>query len=198
MKKNKYRSLTKDEISYLKEFFKDSLDYSSVKIYNRVYLPVFHPKNGAMAPDGNIYIRGNCYRDNYGSADTPEHLRAFFLHEMLHVWQKQNNVMNLLKESISENLKHNFNYNAAYNYKLESDKDFVDYGMEQQASILEDYYMLVKTGSLSRRMLNDSNVENIDELYKKVLSNFLQDPKYVRRCKKSPSGKAYLKRKPNI
>ena len=199
MKKKTARHLTEDEITFLKEYFDDTIDYSKVKVYNKQYMPIIHPEDGAIAPNGNIYMRGVTYRDDYMSDDTPLHTRSTFLHEMVHVWQKENKVLNLLYEACKENLKHKFNYNAAYHYVLEEGKDLVNYGMEQQASIIQDYFVMKNTEGYMPHRLKNENVTKDEAmaLYESVLQNFLENPAYAQKCKKSITGKRYMKMRRN-
>lgn len=166
------RRLTQGEIALAKTLFKDSIDYDSVRIHDKKYV-FFQPNNSGMTPNGEIYISGkSTYKDDYSKAS--EHMKAFFLHEMTHVWQYQNKVLDPVAEAMKENVKHKFNYAAAYPYEIDVKKDLTDYGMEQQASIVEHYYLISK----GRRDPGRAGGYG----YKKVLKKFLDDPKYARRA----------------
>ncbi len=133
------RKLTASEIELAKIVFKDQLDYDKIKIHNKKFI-FFQPDNSGMAPNGDIYIVGCCYSDDYGKADNGA--KKFFIHEMTHVWQKQNKILDPILEAVKEQIKHKFNYAQAYCYKIEGEQDFLSFGMEQQASIVEEYYAL--------------------------------------------------------
>lgn len=196
MKKKPARHLTENEIKFLKTYFEDTIDYKKVKVHNKQYMPIIHPEDGAIAPNGNIYMRGTAYSDDYTSTDTSLSLRSTFLHEMVHVWQHENKVLNLFYEGAKEHIKHKFNYNAAYHYTLEDGKDLINYGMEQQASIVQDYFML-KHGqtALSDRVQNEDikTKEDAMPLYESVLKNFLKNPAYAQECKRNFTGKRQMK-----
>ncbi len=166
------RRLTQGEIALAKTMFRDSIDYDTVRIHDKKYV-FFQPNNSGMTPNGEIYISGkSTYKDDYSTAS--EHMKAFFLHEMTHVWQYQNKLLDPVAEAMKENIKHNFNYAAAYPYEIDVKKDLTDYGMEQQASIVEHYY-LIKQGLRSAG-------HSGKDAYETVLKNFLDDPTYARRA----------------
>ena len=144
--KGKWRALTTDEINLAESVFRDSIDYSQVRIYNKKFF-LFQPKNVAMAPNGNIYFhpKGGLYSDNF--ADT--NLKGLFIHEMTHVWQYQQGVNVALKAM----------FNRTYSYTLTPGKPLTSYGIEQQGAIVRDYY----------RLQNDSASGPMIELYKQAI-----------------------------
>ncbi len=197
MKEWKTRSLTEGELDYLKPYFKDSLDYDKIKVHNKRYF-IFHNKNGGLVLGNNIYLDGKGAIDDFSKSDVTPFKRGFLLHEVTHVWQKQNKVMNLPFEFVNEMLSNKFNYLAAYKCKLEADKDFVDYGLEQQPTILQHYHVLKELMASEPDKTSDLHKkrEGAIEKYEAVLQNFLDDPNYAKKCQRSFTGKAYLKRRP--
>ena len=137
------RSLTQEEIQLAKSLFKDSVRYEKVKIYNAKYVG-FQEDESGMTPFGEMWIVGiDTYRENYGIVEV--RLQAFFIHEMVHVWQYQNNVLSVADSAIENIITYgpsSHNYQKAYEYKLEPHKDLMDYRMEQQGAIMENYYRL--------------------------------------------------------
>jgi len=198
--KQDYRHLTEKEIAFLKPWFKDTIDYENVKIHSRPYLPGgLQSDYTAMAPNGHLYMPDTLYREDYTAPDVSLSLKSTFLHEMTHVWQFKNNVLNPILEAAKESMKHKFNYNAAYDYVLEKGKDLVNYGMEQQASIVQDYFLLKNDKCRIPGHLKKNGIKTIPEakaLYESVLKNFLKDPSYPQNCKRDITGKAFLKGKP--
>ncbi|TVQ83486.1 MAG: hypothetical protein EA357_06105 [Micavibrio sp.] len=198
-----YRRLNDRETAFLKRWFGDTIDYENVKVHSRPYLPAgLQSEHTAMAPNGHIYMNGSTYAEDYTDLKTPVSTLSVFLHEMVHVWQLKNNVLNPIVEAAKETLKHKFDYNAAYRYKLEKGKDLINYGMEQQASIVQDYFMMKNLPLHLPRRLKMDGIKSRDqalELYESVLKNFLKDPSYPRKCKRDITGKAYYtpkKRRP--
>jgi hypothetical protein len=173
------RPLTQGEITLAKTVFGDSIDYAAVKVHDRKY-SFLQPAGVAMAPNGHIYMN-DIYRDDY-AADA--HRVGTFIHEMTHVWQFQNKVLNPLHSGAALMLKHKFNYGSCYAYKLDGGKDLLDYNMEQQASIVEDYFQLRHQGRYNWQgsCANDAAATpDRMALYEKVLEKFLKNPAYPRK-----------------
>jgi hypothetical protein len=175
------RALTDGEIALAKTVFGDALDYKAIKVHDSKFIG-FHPEGTAMAPNGNLYMYG-CYHADYSklAADGGQSL---FIHEMTHVWQHQNKVLNPMVEAVKLNFRHKFNYGAAYAYALDAKKDLLEYNMEQQASIVEDYFVLRTEGRPSRyaHAANKDGEAKLRALYEAVLKNFLADPAYGRKA----------------
>jgi len=172
------RKLTPGEIAMARLVYKDSLDYDSITVSDERFAPLQSPGT-AMAPNGHLYMYG-CYRADY-SAGNLQH-KTLFIHEMGHVWQKQNRVLNPIITFVKLNLTHKFNYAAAYAYTLEPGKDLLAYNMEQQASIIEEYFELVHGGHNSRyaKCRNNLSADGKKTLYAQVLEKFLKNPSYPR------------------
>lgn len=183
----KPRPLTSGEISLARTVFGDSIDYASVSVSEEKYI-FFQPSGTAMAPNGNLYMHG-CYCDDYAAGDALT--RGFFIHEMTHVWQFQNKILDPVKAAFELSLKHKFNYLASYDFILDEKKDLVDYGMEQQASIVQAYYMMVHggAGGYTGNCMNQCTDDERLGLCEKVLRNFLADPAYARQGKFPGKGK---------
>ena len=161
------RHLTTGEIKLARQVFGNSVDYAVVKIHDKPH-SFLQSKNSAMAPNGEIYTRG-CFSADYSKEDV--FARSFFIHEMAHVWQYQNKILHPIASALALQLKHKFNYTASYNFNLDKSKDLIDYGMEQQASIIQEYFLL-KNFSISEADVS---------LHEKVLKKFLDNPAYARR-----------------
>jgi hypothetical protein len=172
------RPLTQNEIALAQKIFGHALDYKRIKIHRKSLLP-FLPQNTAMAPNHHIYMPGRLYCPDY--ALSPPHLQALFIHEMAHVWQHQNKVLHVFGSFLKETVKHKFNYAAAYDYTLKQNRDLTHYGLEQQARIIEDYFLLTEFA------YNRCGFALCD--YEAVLKNFLANPAYCKR-------KSYFKSSP--
>lgn len=173
------RKLTKGEITLAKTVFGDSIDYGDVRIHNGKFM-FWHPKGTGMAPEGNLYMYG-CYSDDYAKGGAEE--RAHFIHEMAHVWQFQNRILDPVETAIELNLRHPFNYLAAYDYKMDGKKDLLAYNMEQQATIIQDYFLLVRENHWrdSGRCKNREDEATRLAFYEKTLEKFLKNPSYAKR-----------------
>src|SRR5262249_40606910 len=67
------------------------------------------------------------------------------------------------------------NYERAYAYDLDGHRDLLDYGMEQQASIVQDYFLL-QHDNRPQSLTDSSHASR----YRDVLAAFLADPGYAR------------------
>lgn len=169
------RKLTSAEIALATSLFKDSINYSLVKVHDHVYVE-FQPDNSGMTPNGEIFASKGAYRKDYG-IEKPD-FRAFFLHEMTHVWQYQNNILHVKTSAILETLYQFGDYDKAYFYTLSNEKGLIEYNIEQQASIVQDYYLVVKCGlNFSDRVQNGGTKEDKKNLLKRVMGDFITDPK---------------------
>jgi hypothetical protein len=167
------RGLTPRERVLLQPLFRESLDYDAVRVIHGRFIP-FQPATRYMSPEGNIYAPGALYREDFADPAVSADLRAIFVHEMLHVWQHQSG-MNLLAAGVGEYLKLGGAYERAYAYVLAAERDLLDYGLEQQASIVQDFFLLA-TGRAAHRAVGGGDVT----LFRAVLGRFLGDPRYAR------------------
>ena len=178
------RPLTDGEIKLAKTLFGDSIDYALVRVLDQPTSSL-QGKNTAMVAGNDIYMH-NCYREDYSKASSFG--RCLFIHEMTHIWQGQNKVLNQVLAVLELNLKHRFNYSAAYFFALDGNKDLTDYGLEQQAAIVEEYYLIKHAGlpAYTRHCTNKCSNEVRLQLYEKVLKKFLENPAYARNDKFPP------------
>ncbi len=128
------RPLEDWEIKLAKTIFKDSIDYSKVRVDNYAFIG---PKQYRFAYVGfnTINIWGSM-RD------------SLFLHEMTHIYQYQKfgaiYIYDALKAQHSEK---GYDYGGASELKriILSGKGFADFNLEQQGDIVSDYF-LIKNG----------------------------------------------------
>lgn len=125
------RPLTEGEIAMSKDVFGDDIDYSVPRVFRRTYAPVGQRRGVAVAPNGNIYFHPSDYVDDFSAQGISG--RAWFMHEMTHVWQHQQGVSVALRGI----------FNRRYEYlPFQPGKAFRSYGVEQQSDIVRDYYLL--------------------------------------------------------
>jgi len=179
------RKLTNEEITYSKFIFGDSIKYNDVLVYGEKFA-FFQADNTGMTPNGNIYLHGKSASDNYGVLTLPPALRSLFIHEMAHVWQKQNNILNPVVSAVANALRHALFYSEAYKYKLVEGKDLLEYRMEQQAQIIEDYTRInfLHISISVKYIQNKEDNSKILQLFAKVLSKFIENPSYPSSTKK--------------
>jgi hypothetical protein len=126
------RPLTNSEAQICQCVFGETLNPAFVRIKQQRWWPL-QPRNIVMAPDGHLYFPPGCrsYCDDFAS--TSISLQAFFLHEMTHIWQYQCGTNLILARGMW----------ARYRYlPLAPGKAFELYGIEQQAEIVRDYWLL--------------------------------------------------------
>lgn len=181
----KSRKLTDGEINLAKSVFGDAIDYDAVRVQNRKFF-FLQSKHTSMAPDGHIYMAASLRADDYSREDPVT--QSIFIHEMAHVWQYQNKILHPLKTGAKLMLRHAFRYGSIYPYRLDEKKDLMDYNMEQQASIIQDYFLFNKLGYFRWQGKCKDALKNSEKaaVYEKVLEKFLENPAYARK----PSWKA--------
>ena len=132
------RTLTPGEIQLLRPIFKDSIDYSEVRLIKGKWWP-FQPRDAAMAPMGKIYFHpvGGGWSEDFSRE--PLGRQGFFVHEMTHVWQTQTKGRFYLPL-----MRHPF---CRYDYVLEPGRTFERYGLEQQAEIVRHVFLAQHGGN---------------------------------------------------
>ena len=165
------RILSHAEVGLVKRIFKSSINCSSVHIYNKKWT-IFQAGDRAMTPRGEIYAPDEIYSEDYGSFGSRPDDKHLFIHEMVHVWQWQQRILDPIRSAI--NLSANGKF--SYNYKLDGRKDLLDYNMEQQADIIADYFL----NSLFGYKNVDSSASGTVSQYVGVLNNFLKNPNYAK------------------
>lgn len=117
------------EVAMCAEVFGSAIDYARVRVFNRKFW-FGQPARMAMAPNGNIYFHPSRYLDDFSSASVLT--RAWFIHEMGHVWQHQQGINVYLAM-----------LNRVYDYTpLFGRRRFHEFGLEQQCEIAADYFLL--------------------------------------------------------
>jgi hypothetical protein len=169
------RPLTAGEIALLEPIFKDSIDYRAVRIINNSF--PLQRDNVYMTPRGHVYAPGKLWQDDFSLAVD---VRGVFVHEMTHVWQFANG-MDLIGQGVVEFTKYHGDYEKAYPYELDAARDLTEYGMEQQASIVEDYFLITNEHAEPRRLTNRGLTgRQRDSLYAAVLKQLVTSPRYAR------------------
>lgn len=189
------RHLTQGEIALAKKIFGDSLNYGEVLIHQSKYPLTLYlqPNDKPLTPNGEIYAPEEAYLEDYSLSNSKYSPinKSIFLHELMHVWQYQNKVYGDLRgRAFYELITHGFDYSSSYTFKLIDGKDLLDYNMEQQASIIELYYLLRFEGWSIKDFRVDEDyawrIENMQDhytvmkLFQSVLRKFMEDPNYAK------------------
>ncbi|HBO38476.1 MAG TPA: hypothetical protein DD638_07410 [Pasteurellaceae bacterium] len=164
--KTKGRLLTAGELALAKNIFKDSIDYSKVKIHRGEYLWFGIQNNHtAMTPNGEMYFPKNIYKKDYSDGDNFD--KHLFVHEMVHIWQYRLGY-SVKSVGIWIGMKGGYGKGApAYQYEhlLSTRKKLSEFNMEQQADIIADFFV----GNIYQRNLNHTNQMII-------LADFIDNP----------------------
>ena len=114
----------------LHQVFGAALDFGRVKIHNRrAYF--FQPSNTAITPNGEVYFPPASYKDDFSTTIGDA---SWLIHELTHAWQYQ--------QGMWVKLRAVFNRNYHYGDLSRSRRPFLSYGIEAQASIVTDYFLL--------------------------------------------------------
>lgn len=125
------RPLNEGEMGWARMIFNDSIDYSQVRVVTKDL-----DTENAFALRDNIFIpKAWESAGDISKARDFKHV-AVFMHEMTHVWQYQNGMHNLGKH-----MGVTLQGIDAYKYDIAEGDRFEDFGLEQQASIVEDFML---------------------------------------------------------
>lgn len=119
------RSLTLGEKSLAYSIFHEQLDLDRPRICASAWVI----RGYAISPNGYIYFNPSDYMDDFSTASLGK--QAWFIHEMTHVWQVQQG-MNVIRRALVD---------RRYQYLLKDGKSFFQYGIEQQAQMVQDYFV---------------------------------------------------------
>jgi hypothetical protein len=125
------RALTSAEHRLAESVFGAAIDYDRVRIHNAKWI-FFQPRGTVMSPDGAIWFhpKGTLFRDDFCACHADE--QGLFIHEMTHVWQRQQGIFLPLK-------RHPF---CRYGYTIKPGQPFARYGIEQQAEIVRHAFLI--------------------------------------------------------
>jgi hypothetical protein len=131
------RLLTVPEIHrLLLPVFRNTLKYHSIRC--SINEANIGGVNNSLTPAGIPYFSQNIYCADFSLAGAND--QWVFVHEMTHVWQWQHGIYPVM-EALGLVITHR-HYQKAYPYDLTPGKELEDYNIEQQASIIADYWGL--------------------------------------------------------
>lgn len=119
------RHLTRHEVKLVRSVFANDIVLDQVRIVAHKAIL----KNYACSPNGNIYININQWQEDFSHTDI--YCQSWFIHELVHVWQRQQG-MPVVRHAL---------FDRRYRYQLSKQKCFLDYGVEQQAQMVQDYFL---------------------------------------------------------
>ena len=139
------RALKQDEIDYAKDIFRDTIDYSKIKVTRDSMMAV-----GAPRTIGNtINLKSSWDHFKGDTLELTESGKETLIHEMGHVWQYQNGGLAYIPESLWSQLKAKLSgkdRGAAYNWQGAHTEGipWEKWNPEQQASAIEEYNKLLR------------------------------------------------------
>lgn len=166
------RALTPGEIAMARIVFKDSIDYSQVKIHHGGWWLFLGFQDTAVTPNGEMYYPKitNLYRDDFSNTSNDRD-KALFMHEMVHVWQYQ--IGYWIKW---HSLWVTSRGPSAYEYQLNPQGKLSNYNMEQQGDIVSDYFIICILEK-PQFVWNPENQSKDPSLLKSTVREFLDNPK---------------------
>ena len=129
-KKQQSRYLTVGEIALARSVFGDSIRLDEVRLKTTWWVL----KNYAVSPNGNIYFNPADWIDDFSAASLGK--QSWLIHELTHVWQLQQG-LKVVRGALID---------RRYDYVLETGKSFFKYGIEQQARMVQDYFVRRQRG----------------------------------------------------
>ena len=121
----KRRGLTQGEKVLAQSVFGNSLHLDSVEIIAHRWVL----KNYGISPNGKIYFNIANWCEDFSRQSLGQ--QSWLIHELTHVWQVQHGMRVLLRAL----------FNRKYSYVLQEGKLFFKYGIEQQAQMVQDYFL---------------------------------------------------------
>lgn len=128
--RQKSRPLTEAEIKMAQSVFGSELDVSGVRLKTAWWVL----KNYAVSPNGNIYFNAKDWVEDFGDQSLAK--QSWLIHELTHVWQLQQG-LKVVRGAL---------LNRRYDYNFKAGKSFFRYGIEQQARMVQDYYLRRELG----------------------------------------------------
>ena len=119
------RFLTSAEMVLARSVFGNSIKLNDVQLKTTWWVL----KNYAVSPNGNIYFHPDDWITDFSTA--PLSKQSWLIHELTHVWQLQQG-LKVVRGAL---------FNRRYDYVLEVGKSFFKYGIEQQARMVQDYFV---------------------------------------------------------
>lgn len=126
----KQRPLTSGEIQLAQSVFSTHLDLTDIHIIAHRF--IF--KGYAMSPNGHIYFNEADWIDDFSKESLSK--QSWLIHELVHVWQLQQGIKVVRKAIIDRR----------YDYVIKQGKAFLHYGVEQQAQMVQDYFIKSQQG----------------------------------------------------
>lgn len=124
------RPLSAGEVILARSVFGDGIDLDAVQLKTAWWVL----KNYAVSPNGHIYFHPADWIEDFSHATLRK--QSWLIHELTHVWQLQQG-LKVVRGALID---------RRYDYKLKLGKSFFKYGIEQQARMVQDYFIRHQLG----------------------------------------------------
>lgn len=162
-----FRSLTPGEIKLAQTIFQNIINYDRVKIYCHSSQSRTQPRVITITKNGEVLLSMNEYRSDFSGDYTAYHDSVKYPHSfifaMSFVWQYFR---------YDSSFHDPYTSSVWYSYKLD-EPSFIFYTIEQQASIIADYWLLNKYDIVEYEGL--SNCQKYDKFEIDINKNLLMN-----------------------
>ena len=148
------RYLSDEEKEWVLEEFQGLIDPDKIQVYNSSYVPLMC-EGTSSAPNGNIYF-SSLSDEEFDNLLINRQTRKKFTHELAHVLQNQQTGENLVWDAAQTWSMNNFNYSEAYDLPAKPSSNLQDYGLEQQADLIERTFNARDMAGLLEKIKRDS------------------------------------------
>jgi hypothetical protein len=124
------RELTAGERILAQSIFGAALDFASIRLCSSRFVV----KNYALSPNGSVYFNPKNFSEDFSQCSL--NVQSWLIHELVHVWQIQQGVK-IVRCAL---------FDRRYRYVLRDGKSFFQYGIEQQAQMVQDYFLKRERG----------------------------------------------------
>ena len=170
----KERYLTSGERRLLYSIFGDQLDYFKIRVNNHVikdYLGVSVHGTISFSPKSYDAI------SDFSQANVSVEDKSWLVHEATHVWQEQKLKDYHPGKAIGEQVKYG---EEANDYIPDPNLKLSDYRYEQQAKIVQDYYLMLNKGKV-RENKNPANPRGprVVQEYRWIVRRVIPEPLFM-------------------
>ena len=157
------RSLTFGEVALLRGLFREMLPYDRLKIKVNTYR--WGGRCNSVTPSGVPYMSQTIYVNDFAKA--PQSSQWTFIHEHVHVWQYVHG-QRVKTGAIGIWIRNLGRYEDGYGYRIHSETRFRSLNIEQQASVVSDYWYV----TLGKSPLHNVGSHSPMTHYEAALSDF--------------------------
>jgi hypothetical protein len=123
----------------LRSIFEETLPYEGLQVDTND--GNWGGKTNSITPENIPHFATTIFCADFSGPGVDVDDKSIFVHEFMHVWQFYHGV-HKVAGFIWQGLKHIRNYEDAYPYDLSDSNDILDFNFEQQAAIIQDFYLI--------------------------------------------------------